>query len=81
MLELSGYINKFPPEAFNSSSPIHIAPILSSRLERDYPLPLTTSSGEANVNDDVVQQLCPNCKHQSVDLATILAEGEFKISR
>ncbi|VDM83441.1 unnamed protein product [Strongylus vulgaris] len=70
-----GYINKFPPEAFNSSSPIHIAPILSSRLERDYPLPLTTSSGEANVNDDVVQQLCPNCKHQAVDLATILAEG------
>ncbi|CAJ0591272.1 unnamed protein product [Cylicocyclus nassatus] len=70
-----GYINKFPPEVFNSSNnPVYIAPVVPIRPERD-----TSNSqrpsGLGAVHDEVVEQLCPNCKRQNVDLATILAEG------
>ncbi|VDK51096.1 unnamed protein product [Cylicostephanus goldi] len=75
-----GYINKFPPEVFNSSNnPVYIAPVIPVRPERDTSNSQKPSGGGV-VHDQVVEQLCPNCKHQSVDLATILAEGGSELS-
>ncbi|KAK6753748.1 hypothetical protein RB195_013001 [Necator americanus] len=68
-----GYINKFPSEIINTSSPVHVSPIVSTRLERD------TSHSASNENDSHLKSTttepCVSCTHDYVDLATILAEG------
>ncbi|KHJ93498.1 hypothetical protein OESDEN_06590 [Oesophagostomum dentatum] len=69
-----GYINKFPPEVINASSSIHVAPIVSSRQERDTSDPLLSESKGFHPEPTGNEQ-CPSCGRQAVDLAAILAEG------
>ncbi|KAL6740954.1 hypothetical protein Aduo_014257 [Ancylostoma duodenale] len=64
-----GYINKFPAEVINASAPVHMSPILSSRLERD------TSYSHGPSSEAPTSESCPSCRAQTVDLAAILAEG------
>ncbi|KAK5969267.1 hypothetical protein GCK32_011382 [Trichostrongylus colubriformis] len=71
-----GYIKKFPPEIINNSLPVHKAPIISIRPERETDPAIVPSVTHAHQKDGVSnpKPMAFESPH-TPDLAAILAEG------